>query len=125
MTFDPTKPVRKRDGCKARIIATDLDAEQNIVAIVEGSDGKEYVETFCPNGHLIKNKVNASDLINIPERVTRWGNIYNPDVISDIYTHDTMSMANKEQDENRVGLLEITFENGIPVDVKLHKDQPK
>jgi hypothetical protein len=125
MTFDPTKPVQTRDGRKARIIATDLDAEQNIVAIVEGPDGKEYVETYCPNGHLVKNKVTVSDLINIPEKITRWGNIYKPYFLDAICIHDTRSMAEEHKDEDRVGLLELTFENGIPVDVKLHKDQPK
>ena len=68
MTFDPTKPVQTRDGCKARIICTDKGGDYPIVALVPSTNGKDRIITFNKQG---KNTTGLSqtkyDLVNIPD----------------------------------------------------------
>lgn len=78
MTFDPTKPVRTRDGKPARIICTDYlpeDGDKWIIALVE-DDGPERIIIYEENGMFVGPKEHGHDLINIPERKECWGVLY-------------------------------------------------
>ncbi len=71
MTFDPTKPVQTRDGCKARIICTDrAGTDFSIVALILGSSGRDFIETFTCQGCYSSSGLSGNDLINIPEQPT-------------------------------------------------------
>lgn len=65
--FDPTKPVRTRDGRPARIICTDRDGEFSIVGLVKGV-AQEYIYTYRKDGTFSSGNVDV-DLVNIPEKV--------------------------------------------------------
>ena len=67
MSFDPTKPVRTRDGRKARIICTDREAEFPIVALISDHSAVESVEAFRSNGLLHIRRESDGDLINYTE----------------------------------------------------------
>lgn len=63
--FDPTKPVKTRDGRKARILATDLkDDTYPIAAAVTQADGTEFVLSYMGDG---KTSDPTSDLVNLPD----------------------------------------------------------
>lgn len=75
-TFDPTKPVKTRDGRKARIVSTALDGAYSLGAVVTCEDGLEYLDTFMPDGTWFEGSRN--DLVNVPEKraLDVWLNVY-------------------------------------------------
>lgn len=63
--FDPTKPVKTRDGRAARILATNLkDDMYPIAAAVTQADGTEAVLSYMGDG---KTSDPTSDLVNLPD----------------------------------------------------------
>ncbi len=114
MTFDPTKPVKTRDGRKARIICTDANNHQPIVALITESNGHEYNRNYTKDGfYFIGIGKSDSDLINIPERRIRWTNVY-------AYHADGSYLTQELADENaaarRLGVLKLTYEDDQLVD---------
>lgn len=72
MTFDPTKPVRTRDGRPARIICVDRQNKYPIVALVTEA-GQELVCLFTRAGkNYAIGPESDEDLVNIPQRHERW-----------------------------------------------------
>ncbi len=68
MTFDPTKPVRTTDGCKARILCTDRENERYpLLVLVTGDLGGETAHCYMSNGEYADNKFMPS-LVNVPEK---------------------------------------------------------
>lgn len=64
--FDPSKPVRQRNGLPARILATDVRAEQPIVAALMEDDDTEEVWTFGANGYFGRRHTPSGlDLVNV------------------------------------------------------------
>jgi len=73
--FDPTKPVKTRDGRKARIICTDRnDKDYPIVALVDDSDYEEIKSYSSEGAYLHTMDESASDLINMLN--TKYLNVY-------------------------------------------------
>lgn len=68
--FDPTKPVRTRDGRPARIICTNRKHSEPIVALLQDTDGREFPNTFTKDGLEYEGMEHSDDLVNIPEKVT-------------------------------------------------------
>ena len=68
--FDPTKPVRTRDGRQARILATDLDSHRPIVAAVRSFGGGETLHEYLSNGRNYDYNDKPLDIVNIPEKHT-------------------------------------------------------
>ena len=121
--FDPTKPVQTRDGRKARIICTDADDPRYPIVALSRSpvNGREIVNQHTIDGRLYGSGPEiTADLINIPERTRRWYNFYEPYRVRGSYPSKDFAITRR--DPTRVALLEIIFEEGKPVDVKLHKD---
>lgn len=69
MTFDPTKPVRTRDGRPARILCTDLGCVRHpIVAAYTNPSGAEIVNTYTAEGFCFHGaRRSDADLVNIPD----------------------------------------------------------
>lgn len=117
MTFDPKKPVRTRDGHHARIICTDKRGAYPIVALVSDG-GIESPCTYTINGEFSTSRENTPlDLINAPERKTRWLNVYD-DVTSE--SHNSRGDADKARSPDALGLVSLTFEGGKLVSFKNH-----
>jgi hypothetical protein len=78
--FDPTKPVCRRDGRPARVLCADLEGSvYTIAAAVKEEDGTEMVDTYTLAGFQdLKDMTgaNQNDLVNVPQRVTFWTNLY-------------------------------------------------
>lgn len=124
MTFDHKKPVMTRGGQKARIVCTDakrLDGD-TILALVEKESGREYPEFYPNNGRFYEDKETKYDLVNIPERVERWANVYHPDT-GVIFTRI------KKEDEKlasiRAGLIKLVWEGDKLVEVTLEKSDER
>lgn len=120
--FDPNWPHGHvtRDGRKARVLCTDRAGRWPLVALIE-SAGYEDVISCTREGRNDETPVSEEsplDLFNAPAPVirhSRWANIYAASGWS----------ARREADRGllrgRLGLIEIIYEKGRPVDVKLHK----
>lgn len=61
--FNSKLPVETRDGCKARIICTDVKDTKPIVALVTKS-GIEVPVNFYENGRFSLNNITEDDLVN-------------------------------------------------------------
>ena len=74
--FDPSKPVKTRDGAVAQIERTDLKTSggETILATITGRDGFERSYTFFPSGNWHESGVNYKDLVNV--RVTETVKIW-------------------------------------------------
>ncbi len=79
-SFDPTKPVQTRNGCKVRILCTDKkNTAYPIVALVTMYD-KEAIETYSADGRCYSDGPHELDLINIQQRhkhadcIIAWAN---------------------------------------------------
>ena len=123
--FDPTKPVQTRDGRKARIICTDRKSTvYPLVGLILNGE-TEYLTEWDLNGKHRSNGFfdSVNDLINIPERTSRWVNVY--DGSDWCYGFETESDAREHSTKCRRGTVEIIFEDGKPVDVKLHRDEKR
>jgi hypothetical protein len=112
MAFDPTKPVQTHGGRKARILCTDRNSTYNIVALIE----EFQIESFDKDGKWVGGSDEKYCLINIPERKTSWLNLYIT------ASHPSRSVADLvcRGGEQRKGVLEIIWEDGVPVDTKVH-----
>lgn len=75
--LDTTKPVQTRDGRKARIICTDRkgDSQCPILALVQCEDGMERL-LMCGKDGKALDMLSDSNLINVPEKVTLFLNVY-------------------------------------------------
>lgn len=118
--LDLTKPVQTRDGRKVIIDATDANftGGKTISARVTERAGYEVVYTYMPNGSLYHcGEINHSDLINIPERVERWINVYPPNWHEVRSFH--ISRANADYaSKGRIGVLRLVYENDRVVETQ-------
>lgn len=116
MTIDFNKPVQTRDGRKVRILCTDGPNEKRPVAgFVEG-----YVEpTTWESCGKFSERGNTLDLINAPERVEQWVNLYRSGSVGS--THNSRKNADGSADSSarRTGVIRITYEDDRPISVAL------
>ena len=121
--FDPTKPVRTRCGCPARILCTDRESNGagSIVALVRIRKGAERVHTYYAAGHLWEDGREADgDLVNIPARVSTFYNTYND---TGPCIHPTLGFARQGvayAARSYLGTIEIVNEGGGIVERKFH-----
>ena len=112
--FDPTKPVQRRDGAKARIICTDRD--YNIYTIVALIGDSQEPEEFTAKGNYsyrdeMHDFKNDYDLINIPEKHVRYINIYDYDGTI-FYSHKSKEEADNKQERGRLACIRVDFKEG-------------
>lgn len=101
-TFDPNKPYRCRDGKDCKIVHTAKNGKFIVVAL-------ENDAVYCchKNGRYLESKDHEADLVNIPEKIEGWINIY-PEFI-----HNTKEDADeKANDFNRIACKFISFKEG-------------
>ncbi len=121
MAIDFSKPVQTRDGRKVRILCVDRKSSQSIVGLITSPvDGAEELHSWHEDGRRVHGAgwsgSNEADLINVPERLERWVNVY----LSETGCfYGTYGEARKEADADRLGVIRITFEDGKPVAVAL------
>lgn len=122
MTLDLTKPVQTRDGRKARILATDINCEWPIAAVIKmkGDSDHEIVKSYRIHGRIFDCCESFDDLVNAPERVSRWFNIYPKDA----YPRDREE-ANRIAYRDQIAMIEIVYDGDNVVDIIKHDLEPK
>ena len=121
MTFDPKKPVRLRNGGEARILCDDFVGDAPIVAALKRKDGEEYIASYKHDGRSMYVADPNYDLVNIPERVERWANVFPIQYGWSATNHKTKADADYTGD-CRVGLVRMVFEGDKLIEVTLEKD---
>lgn len=125
--FDSTKPVSTRDGRKVRILADNIVGERPIAAAVQlnSLSSEEFIREFHADGSHHGSCVPSTlDLINIPERIERFVNIYGPgrEVSLPYYVHKTEQDAkNARYKSSFFGLLKLTFEGDRLISYELQE----
>lgn len=117
MSFDPHKPCTTRDGRPARIICTDAKCpcDNPIVALItEG--GKEFPQYFYATGRVRAEGENSLDLVNIPEKIEGWVNVYPTQErhlvasLTDIFPD--LRHAHEAKRPGRIACIKLTFSEG-------------
>lgn len=104
--FDPTKPVRCKNGDGARIIAMDVPGEEGPIAAVVG----ECVRRYHINGsYYSKGNSSGHDLENIPAKGTVKGfaNIYSE---GDVRVHATLERAKSNASSGLLARVAVEIE---------------
>lgn len=71
--FDPTKPCRTRSGDPVKILTTDALGD---LTIFYQNERTKVVYATLANGLTWKGGVSHHDLVNIPEKLVGWVNLY-------------------------------------------------
>lgn len=131
--FDPTKPVQTRDGHPARIICTDREGPQNnlknnlnwpIIALVRKRSGCEMAVSYDASGRIGGSQVREHrfDLVNVPERVSRFMYLYPPEVA---LSGKRVTIQRRKEEVlpsgTALGIVEIQYEDGVPVNAIIHR----
>ena len=112
--FDPNKPVVCRDGCKAEIVARDLQNGMLGYVRTTTTGNRRLLtsrsDTGCCAGFEYEC---AHDLVNQPERVSRWSRVMGP---------TSWAYAARAEAERYAGqTVEFIFEDDTLVEVKIHE----
>ena len=73
------RKVITRDGKNTRIICTNAKNNYPIVALIERTDGSEYVLSHTKDGKYINEAIDNNDLFFAPEKHEGWINVYKPE----------------------------------------------
>src|SRR3990167_2261136 len=107
--LDPTKPVQLRDGRQVRNVCWDFlfsDGTTGIAAIVRDKDRDYQIAwDICGRYYRSSNTISESDLINVPERIEGWINIY-PDCTYSGW-HANKADADKKTIHTRIACIHI------------------
>lgn len=108
--FDPSKPVRTRDGRPARIICTDLRHPRfSIVALAQRHDGTEDFLLCTADGSISLPCPSENDLVNVHEKDIGWVNIY---AHGSSHLHRSRTDADKYASPSRIACIRIEYEEG-------------
>lgn len=114
MTLDLTKPLTTRDGRPVRLLAQDVASDYPIVGVIKNSDRSEDVRVWNARGGIIAGHETATDLINPPEKIEGWLNVY-PRASNGSCTmvlHPTREVADELATTERVACFEVAINHG-------------
>jgi|GEM_PF-5917356 len=122
--FDPTKPVRQRNGAEARILCVDSRATAYgspapILAEAKMPDGSWIVQLYRANGESVK--AIDDSLVNIPERQSVWMAARSPSDVkrgvpwTPFTKQDAMSFSPTRT------AIELIFEGDEFIEAKYHR----
>jgi hypothetical protein len=96
--FDPTKPCQTRGGDPVKILTT--DAYGNLPIYFQNERTKVVSASFA-NGRAFEGMYCMEDIINIPQKLVGWVNIYKGDVDTGFYikTYATEAKARSFSDD--------------------------
>jgi len=113
--LDKTKPVQLRDGRQVRNVCWDFlfaDGTTRIAAIVRDKSC-DYQVQWDNNGRYyhFSDTMSETDLINVPERIQGWINVYGEGAI--VQFHETKEMADKyASKQGRIACIKINYTVG-------------
>lgn len=104
-TFDSTKPVKTRDGHKARIICTDARGELPVIALIGAT---EEIYRYYAGGKYYPDDEHKLDLVNVPAKQEGWVNVYPGRTLG--WPHHTKAEADEDADRGRIACVHIEWE---------------
>lgn len=114
--FDPTKPYCRRDGKPARVLYTLNMGDYPVIVLSQYDDGQEWIYQVMLTGCVVVSPGNY-DLVNIPEKIEGWINIYKYKchvpieyTSGDIYT--TREAADLGASFDRIACIKVSFTEG-------------
>jgi hypothetical protein len=107
--IDFTKPVQTRDGRPVEIITTKGRSHQPVLGYIEDNVLADY---WSAGGEYIgAGTVSEVDLINVPEPVVWWVNVY-PERCGAVVQHASLAPAQKFARGDRLALLKLAYTKG-------------
>ena len=114
LSFDPGKPVRTRDGRKARIVCTDRKNDFPIVALVTCVyDQKELCLSYYEAGRVHPSVDSPVDLINVPETVVTFA------LVSKTGNPSGMTYSNQNMAENVLYEYSKTYSSILRMEIEV------
>jgi hypothetical protein len=110
-------PVRTAGGFPARLICVDRKQSGFPIIAVAGHFDEEIIECTL-EGRVSSLTSKTMDIVNVPVRKSSFGNLYKDGGRSGYSSRD---LADKSAGSDRIAILEIIEEDGIPVEAKIHK----
>ena len=99
------KPVCTRDGRKVRIICFDRRINRPIIALIEGDNHEEALQSYFDNGRCCCDVTSGYDLMMPPEKKEGWVNVYKHNL------YDTESEAKRAHvKEGYIDTIKIEWE---------------
>lgn len=98
--FDPTKPYQRRDGKYTKIIYTRTDGTLIVL------DANEKVYFVNKDGNYFFHKEDDCDLVNVPEEIEGWVNIYKS------FMYDTEEESKDNADSNVFARVHLKVKKG-------------
>ena len=87
--IDLTKPLRTKSGCKAEVVATDLEGLYPLAVVVTNTKGNKIIRQYTETGRIVNNNTSSEDLENIPDEV--WIPDFEWDGLSRLYGRPSFS----------------------------------
>ena len=110
---DPSKKVVTRDGRDVRIICTNKNGKQPIVALVE-INGKEDIRTFYPNGRWTNTNEWYLDLFFATIKKEGWVNLFKdeelPFINGDVYENEKDAKEAAQGESDFIATIKIEWE---------------
>ena len=110
--FDPTKPVQTRAGGYARVIDTKFKSPGgNILAVIAEAD-REFVRAYYADGRYSLSRELGVDLVNVPEKIERWHNVYSDGSTNDFKTRAAADDYESYSLAKRIACVFLSVEKG-------------
>lgn len=98
---NPSRKVVTKDGRNVRIVCTDVNRFNPILALVTRHSGiNEDIYLYTKNGEISEGNSTKSSLFFAPEKKEGWVNIYRVPHANITYTEDYIFKTEKEAKEN-------------------------
>ena len=118
--LDKDRPVQLRDGRQVRNICWDYQLSRGLIgvsAICRSKDGsRDYWQEWTMDGYLYPpcDKSSRDNLINIPEKIVGWMNVYDEDNWQYIRPniHPTKAEADRYASRTRIACIWVSFSVG-------------
>jgi hypothetical protein len=112
--FDYKKPFRTRNGKKAELLADDISGNYCLCVKVIDEDNYSRIHSYSIDGIYNINNINHDlDLVNIPQKITKWLSIYLEDRHNYYsYLYETKEEADECSGTTRIACIKIEFKEG-------------
>lgn len=108
---NPDRKVVTRNGFPVRIICTDRNYKQPIIALIKEKDGTETIHTYnTQGGFWTNNEFSNMDLMFAPTKKEGWVNIYNRVARSCGLIHESEEKAKLKADKDKTYIATVKIE---------------
>lgn len=114
--IDLTKPLQTRDGQPFTLLFTN---GRGLLPVGGYVDDDKHITSYTADGRFRTDKSESPcDLINVPEPVVGWLNLYAHDQIAYGSVNESRALADITAAPGRLALLKITYTPGQPPQIE-------